>query len=564
MLLISIVNVVVGVDKLLVNRSETVDAIRIRFSALEGLRSWMSYDNDIDDTSTLFTSHARTSSHWKKMQQQTMSTRQPEDNNIHDVEITSTSYDYTYTTPYKGGTDCITMNIHDHNDDGDDDSEDEDEDDMYDYLRPDSSSFIPKHLDIFENNPNKNKSKGVRGTNIVQQRSRSRVKLRKPLCKCKGDGGRAPFVSVAASSPSTNNTNRKKQQQQRQKKKNNGRRLPQQPEWKKMSSNSTYTVDIEGLLRRNPGLLYRSKDIMLWEDDLHDNGTAWLKVRTFVCREGWACLLRNYIRIDQVLVRVIDTRYIHLFGTPCIYREHSWKEGTWQELLTKKNNGQGQQGNGQQQWYRSPNPNTDYNNNNNHHHHHSHYIPDSSSSISLEAINDSIAAKYLPLKEPPITEYLSLPIPRTADSSESLQSSLPLSQLSLQLQPSSLLPSVSSLSSFKKDKDTVEVDTNQQQQQQQRVRKDSNNNTNNSFVSCSSLLMINDPTIEDAIPVTNNNNNNNKNKNNITFILQRSNEKVVEAISTTRIPTTKTRIAGTTNSNNSVDVDAALSSSSIT
>ncbi|OEU06032.1 TIP41-like protein, partial [Fragilariopsis cylindrus CCMP1102] len=86
------------------------------------------------------------------------------------------------------------------------------------------------------------------------------------------------------------------------------------------------------LLQRNHTTIKFRDDITLWEDDLHDNGTAWLKVRTFVCKEGWACLLRNYIRVDNVLVRVIDTRYIHIFGSPNVYREYSYKEGTWKDL----------------------------------------------------------------------------------------------------------------------------------------------------------------------------------------------------------------------------------------
>eukprot|EP00536_Pseudo-nitzschia_multiseries_P014964 jgi/Psemu1/216410/e_gw1.795.17.1 len=73
-------------------------------------------------------------------------------------------------------------------------------------------------------------------------------------------------------------------------------------------------------------------DVDLWEDDLHESGLAWLKARTFVCREGWACLLRNFVRVDGVRCRVIDTRYAHRFGTSRVYREHSWREGSWDEL----------------------------------------------------------------------------------------------------------------------------------------------------------------------------------------------------------------------------------------
>lgn len=299
--------------------------IRIRFGALEGLRGWISLDAE-----PIPTTHARDSAHWKFVgahgqlpkSKMALTGKNPTES------ILSTSYDYAFTTLYKGGTDCNQ--------------------DDYHYLSPNSSSFVPKHS-VGENDLMVARSDGI-----------AKVRVRKPICKCKSDGGRKPLVSGGTNNPSNKS-------------------MPQfsettspPPPWI-MEENTK--VDIEGMLGRaaekNPNrpFLFR-EDVDLWSDDLHDNGIAWLKARCFVCQEGWACLLRNFIRVDGVTCRVIDTRYQHTFGTTFIQREHSWREGPWEGLMRA--------------------------------------IP---RNFPLRGpINDSIAARFLPLKKKPVTERLSLNI----------------------------------------------------------------------------------------------------------------------------------------------------------
>ncbi len=46
-------------------------------------------------------------------------------------------------------------------------------------------------------------------------------------------------------------------------------------------------------------------------------------------------LLRSYLRVDNVLVRIMDTRIFHMFGTNYIFREFQVKENTFDELKLK-------------------------------------------------------------------------------------------------------------------------------------------------------------------------------------------------------------------------------------
>jgi type 2A phosphatase activator TIP41 len=46
-------------------------------------------------------------------------------------------------------------------------------------------------------------------------------------------------------------------------------------------------------------------------------------------------LLRNYLRVDNVICKIIDTRIFHKFGENYILREHMIKEGTYDQLRNK-------------------------------------------------------------------------------------------------------------------------------------------------------------------------------------------------------------------------------------
>ncbi len=51
-----------------------------------------------------------------------------------------------------------------------------------------------------------------------------------------------------------------------------------------------------------------------------------------VMNDSWYVLLRSYVRVDGVCVRILDTRIFHDLSTREILREYTHREGTFDEL----------------------------------------------------------------------------------------------------------------------------------------------------------------------------------------------------------------------------------------
>ncbi|CAG5126453.1 unnamed protein product [Candidula unifasciata] len=68
-------------------------------------------------------------------------------------------------------------------------------------------------------------------------------------------------------------------------------------------------IDIEKLKQRDPIQFY--DDVLLFEDELSDNGTSMLNVKVRVMPTSFFVLMRFFVRVDQVLIRVNDTRLYH-------------------------------------------------------------------------------------------------------------------------------------------------------------------------------------------------------------------------------------------------------------
>ena len=92
-------------------------------------------------------------------------------------------------------------------------------------------------------------------------------------------------------------------------------------------------IPFHKLGKDNPVLHF--DEIPLFEDDLDDLGFAQAVVRCRVMADSVYMLLRNYVRVDNLFVRVIDTRIYHELGTSCILREFQYKENTYEELKKK-------------------------------------------------------------------------------------------------------------------------------------------------------------------------------------------------------------------------------------
>ncbi|KAJ3057618.1 hypothetical protein HK102_011012, partial [Quaeritorhiza haematococci] len=91
--------------------------------------------------------------------------------------------------------------------------------------------------------------------------------------------------------------------------------------------------DIERLKLPEPILFY--DQLVLFEDELADNGTAILNVRVRVMPSCFLVLLRYFLRVDEVLFRIHDTRIYHQFGSAYMLREFSASEHTYSFVKDK-------------------------------------------------------------------------------------------------------------------------------------------------------------------------------------------------------------------------------------
>ncbi|KAK9728375.1 Tap42 interacting protein [Basidiobolus ranarum] len=88
--------------------------------------------------------------------------------------------------------------------------------------------------------------------------------------------------------------------------------------------NTTKTIDIEKLKNPEPILFY--DHLVLYEDELADNGSAILSVKIRVMPSGFFILQRFFLRVDDVLFRVNDTRIYHAFDTSYLIKEYTSQE----------------------------------------------------------------------------------------------------------------------------------------------------------------------------------------------------------------------------------------------
>ncbi|KAK7503274.1 hypothetical protein BaRGS_00005539 [Batillaria attramentaria] len=93
---------------------------------------------------------------------------------------------------------------------------------------------------------------------------------------------------------------------------------------------TTEHIDIEKLKQRERICFY--DDIMLFEDELSDNGCAVLSVKIRVMPASFFILLRFFMRVDQVMVRISDTRIYHEISWNYILREYTCRDEVAENL----------------------------------------------------------------------------------------------------------------------------------------------------------------------------------------------------------------------------------------
>ena len=153
------------------------------------------------------------------------------------------------------------------------------------------------------------------------------ARLRKPLCKCKGEGGRVPFCGEGSKREANVFVKPSLIAQEL-----SGTAPPvAPPQWRRTNE----VVDAEAMLRSHKGPPVFWDIVPLFEDDLHENGMSLMKVSVFVGEDFWFVNLRFYLRVTKVMARLIDTRFTCRTDIQPIkvHRERMWKEGTWEDLV---------------------------------------------------------------------------------------------------------------------------------------------------------------------------------------------------------------------------------------
>lgn len=86
------------------------------------------------------------------------------------------------------------------------------------------------------------------------------------------------------------------------------------------------------LLRDQSSPILMYDDVVLFEDFIHDHGVVRMSVKTRTMPQCWYVLLRYWLRVDGVVMKVFDTRYFHKFGERSVYRERTQHVATFTSL----------------------------------------------------------------------------------------------------------------------------------------------------------------------------------------------------------------------------------------
>lgn len=81
------------------------------------------------------------------------------------------------------------------------------------------------------------------------------------------------------------------------------------------------------LLRHDP--IQYSKHIILYEDELGDHGSSTFTIRLRIMPTCFLLLSRSYVKLQDVLIRAIETRILGLLESGPLYRDISIKELQW-------------------------------------------------------------------------------------------------------------------------------------------------------------------------------------------------------------------------------------------
>lgn len=90
---------------------------------------------------------------------------------------------------------------------------------------------------------------------------------------------------------------------------------------------STEAIPIELLKRPDPILFF--EEVVLFESELDDNGISIYSCKFRVMPDRMLLLCRMFMRLDNVLVRIRDTRIYVDFNLKNVIKDYTEKEGTF-------------------------------------------------------------------------------------------------------------------------------------------------------------------------------------------------------------------------------------------
>ncbi|XP_077449377.1 TIP41-like protein isoform X1 [Stigmatopora argus] len=93
---------------------------------------------------------------------------------------------------------------------------------------------------------------------------------------------------------------------------------------------TTERINMEKLRTREQIMFF--DEVLLFEDELHDHGVSMISVKIRVMPTSFFTLLRFFLRVDGVLIRINDTRLYHEAGQKYMLREFCTRESSIAEL----------------------------------------------------------------------------------------------------------------------------------------------------------------------------------------------------------------------------------------
>lgn len=88
-------------------------------------------------------------------------------------------------------------------------------------------------------------------------------------------------------------------------------------------------------LLRRPDPIHFFDEVMLYEDELADNGIAMLSCKIRVMESRMLLLVRFFMRLDDVVFRIRDTRVFVEFGAEEVLREYTAREAPYEDVRKK-------------------------------------------------------------------------------------------------------------------------------------------------------------------------------------------------------------------------------------